>query len=47
MSIVEIPHTLSPFKNEATENNFQRRKVFAKKTHFQNLEQKFGIAINV
>lgn len=32
MSIVESPHTLSPFENDANENNFQRRKIFVTKT---------------
>lgn len=32
MSIVESPHTFSPFKNEATENIFQKRKIFITKT---------------
>lgn len=32
MSIVECPHTSSPFKNEATENNFQRRKILVTKS---------------
>lgn len=45
MSIVESPHTFSPFKNKATENNFQRRYLWRK--HFQNPEQKFDIAVNV
>lgn len=32
MSIVESPHTFCPFKNETSENNFQRRKIFVTKT---------------
>lgn len=32
MSIVESPHTFCSLKNEASENNFQRRKIFVTKT---------------
>lgn len=46
MSIVASPHTFSSFKNEANKIIFKEERYLWQK-HFQNLEKKFDIVINI